>query len=317
MKLPNHVLNGTKVFLISSLIVLITATFGVTKPTYAGATLSNMSDVLSTNTQAATSVQHVITFTITAAVGTTIAISTSSAWGTTPSSTAGNYTVTVNGSGVSVTSVSGTSTSGFTLNHTGGFGGVSGNVVVVTASAAAAIQNQASAGSYSETITTGGGETGVLAVAIVTTTNNTVTVTGVVGPSITFTITGGNTFTLPSGGGNMSLANATANESAQGVNVNISTNAGHGANISVLDQYSGLYSSTAAYTIAAVGAGAASTLSAENYGMGVPTVGTGTVASQYLSTYAAAKAGKSVRNSTDGMVNAISIYNDSDPESIL
>ena len=89
----------------------------------------------------------------------------------------------------------------------------------------------------------------------------------------------------------MSLANATANESAQGVNVNISTNAGHGANISVLDQYSGLYSSTAAYTIAAVGAGAASTLSAENYGMGVPTVGTGTVASQYLSTYAAAKAG--------------------------
>ena len=112
MKLPSHIRNiGNifRIFLISSLIVLITATFGVTKPTYAGATLSNMSDVLSTNTQAATSVVHTITFTVTTGVGTTIAISTSSAWGTTPAAVTGDYTETTNGVSKTITSVTGTS----------------------------------------------------------------------------------------------------------------------------------------------------------------------------------------------------------------
>ena len=260
-------------------------------PSYAGNTLTDLSDVLSSNTVSATNVVHTISFTITMGVGTSIAISIESPWGSVPASSTSDYTVTVNGSAVSVTSVTGTSATGFTLNHTGGFGGANGNVVIVTALAGAGITNQSTASSFTETVTTGAGETGELGIKTVPAGGNVVTINGVVGPQISFTITGGNTFSLPGSGGSMGVANATVNESEQGINLIFSTNAANGANISVSDQYSGLYSSTAAYTIAAVNVGPAVTLSTESYGMGVPSVGTGTVSSQYASSYANAQVG--------------------------
>ena len=237
--------------------------FGVSNVAFATtATLSNLSDTLSTQAAGGSST-HTIKFTVhSASAITAISITASSAWGSTPATT--GYTVK-DGSTVETVSSVTSSTTLITINSS--FTPAIGDVITIV-TPAFTNQNPGVSTDYSETIDDGN-ETGVLGVLIIYNSANQVSLTASVGPSISFSVSP-SSLTLPSGAGTF-LANSTTTNVSNNLTLSISTNASNGAVVDVSDQSSGLYNSVANHTIASVTCGSSPTAlntSTENYGVG-------------------------------------------------
>jgi hypothetical protein len=237
MKLPTHIKTLRSVI---ALTVLFSAVF-VLLPShvYAGATLNHLTDTLSNEVNNVNST-HTYTFQVTSTSAiTSISITASSAWASTPPTT--GWSVKDNASSETVGSPT-TSTTVITIPVTS-FTPSNGDTITIAN--ATAWQNQASTGVYTETINTGN-ETGQLAIDLIS--SDTVTLSAVVGPTISFSISS-TSLTLPPAG---NLAISTTTNASNTTTLNLSTNASFGAVVTVSDLNQGLTSGGASHTIPSV-----------------------------------------------------------------